>query len=64
MKRRISLFFCLLLAPLTSYAQPAISFDHLEYDFSLISQERTAEHTFEFANTGDNELVIEKIVPS
>ncbi len=64
MKRGVPLIFCLLLVPSPSYAMPHISFDHLEYDFSVISQEEAAEHTFEFANTGGSELVIEKIVPS
>jgi len=44
-----------------SYAQPAISFHQLAYDFATIAQEDQVEHVFEFANTGDQELVIEKL---
>ncbi len=64
MRRGFPLIFFLLLAPSLSFALPAIEFDHLNYDFSVIPQDEEAEHTFEFANKGDSELVIEKIVPS
>jgi len=47
-----------------SYAQPAISFHQLTYDFAVIGQEDQVEHVFEFANTGDQELVIEKLQAS
>ncbi len=47
-----------------SYAQPAISFNHLNYDFATIGQEDQVEHVFEFANIGDQELVIDKLQAS
>jgi len=55
-----TLFFLLFIAS-SSYAQPAISFDQLNYDFATIRQEDQVEHVFEFANTGDQELVIERL---
>ena len=56
----LTLFFLLFIAS-SSYAQPAISFDQLNYDFATIRQEDQVEHVFEFANTGDQELVIERL---
>ena len=56
----LTLFFLLLIASF-SYAQPAISFNQLNYDFGTIGQEDQVEHVFEFANTGDQELVIDKL---
>ena len=44
-----------------SYAQPAIRFDQLDYDFATIGQEDQVEHVFEFANAGDQELVIDRL---
>jgi len=63
-KKALLLITCIFFTPIPSYAQPAIQFDHPEHDFSVISQEETVEHTFEFANRGDRELVIEKVTPS
>jgi len=57
----LALFF---FFPAISYAQPSIVFDTEVYDFGTVTQSDTVEHTFEFANTGDKELVIEKIIPS
>jgi len=56
----LPLFFLFFMASF-SYAQPAISFHQLAYDFAAIGQEDQVEHVFEFANTGDQELVIEKL---
>jgi hypothetical protein len=47
-----------------SYAQPAISFSQLNFDFTSIGQNDQVEHVFEFANAGDQELVIEKLQAS
>ena len=44
-----------------SHAQPAISFHQSAYDFATIGQEDQVEHVFEFANTGDQDLVIDKL---
>ena len=55
---------CLLLITASSYAQPAISFSQLNYDFAAIGQEDEVEHVFEFTNTGDQKLIIDKLHPS
>ncbi len=61
MKTVILLLVLLLFIASFSYAQPAISFNHLNYDFATIGQEDQVEHVFEFANLGDQELVIDKL---
>lgn len=61
MKIYILSLYCLLLIASSSYAQPAISFSQLNYDFATIWQEDQVEHVFEFTNTGDQELVIDKL---
>jgi hypothetical protein len=50
----------LLLLPALSFAQSTIRFDEVSYDFGTVGQEDTVKHVFEFTNTGDQELVIEK----
>jgi len=64
MKRFVLSVFFLLLVSSFSHAQPVISFNHLSHDFATVGQEDKVEHVFEFANAGDQELVIEKVVAS
>jgi hypothetical protein len=64
MKTAVLSLFCLLFIASSSYAQPAISFRQLNYDFTTIGQEDQVEHVFEFTNTGDQELVIDKLQAS
>ena len=59
MKKMILSAFLFLL-PAISYAQPSIVFDAVSYDFGTVQGE-AIEHTFDFQNTGDKELVIEKL---
>ena len=47
-----------------SYAQPAISFSQLNFDFATIGQEDQVEHVFGFTNTGDQDLAIDKLQAS
>ena len=54
-------FLCL---PAYSYAQPSIHFNEVRHDFGTVSQEDKPEHIFEFSNTGNQPLIIEKISPS
>ncbi len=61
MKTAILFLGCLLLFAASSHAQPAISFSQVNYDFAAIGEEDQVEHVFEFANTGDQALVIEKL---
>jgi hypothetical protein len=62
--RKIFFLIFLLVFPLISYAQPAISFDSQSYDFGEVSQGKSVEHTFQVSNEGDTELIIQKIVPT
>jgi hypothetical protein len=59
------LFILLLLfAPSLSYSQASIHFDPVKHDFGVVGHEDKIQHTFEFLNNGDKELIIEKISPS
>ena len=64
MKRVIFSIFFLLLSPALSFAQPAILFDVVNHDFGTVGQEDTVKYLFEFTNTGDQDLVIEKVSAS
>ncbi len=55
---------CVLLIASYSYAQPAISFSQLNFNFTTIGQEDQVGHEFEFTNTGDQELVINRLQTS
>lgn len=57
--------FILLAAGGVSHAQPAVYFEKLEDDLGTITQkEDRVEHFFEFENRGDEDLLIEGLVPS
>ena len=62
--RKIFILAFLFLFPAISYSQPSIVFDTENYDFGTVAQSDTIEHSFDFTNTGNEELVIEKLVPS
>ncbi len=62
--RKIVLLIFLLIFPAIAYAQPSISFDAENYDFGAMPQGKAIEHTFEVSNTGNEELVIQKLIPS
>ncbi len=62
--RNIILILFILSVPSFSYSQPSIVFDSLKYDFGIVSQDEKPEYTFEFANDGDQELLIEKLSSS
>lgn len=53
----------LIMAP-AAFAAPSISFTETEHDLGTVSQEKPAEYSFEFANTGDQPLIIEKVAAS
>ena len=64
MIRKLAFFCFLLLVPAVSFAQPAISFGSLTYNFGVVGPRDKVVHVFEFRNRGDRDLVIEKLVPS
>ncbi len=62
--KKVFLLAFLFLFPAISYSQPSIVFDTMNHDFGTVTQNDIIEHTFNFTNAGDEELVIEKLVPS
>lgn len=65
--RKIVFYLILILflfLPSVSSAQPVIDFASESYDAGIVSQGDIIEHTFEFTNEGDEELIIEKVTPS
>jgi hypothetical protein len=64
MKKIIFLMTIILLLPVLSYAQPSIIFDSEEHDFGTVTPAGTIEHVFEFTNTGDQDLMIQKLSSS
>ena len=56
--------FVLLLFPAFAVAQPAVHFAELNFDFGTVGLDDKAEHLFELTNTGDQDLVIEKVTAS
>jgi hypothetical protein len=62
--RKFFMLAFLFLFPAISYSQPSIIFDTENYDFGTVAQSDTIEHSFEFSNKGDEELIIKKLVPS
>jgi len=64
MKRIIFLMTIILLFPALSYAQPSAVFDSEEHDFGTLAPVDAIEHVFEFTNTGDQDLIIQKLSSS
>jgi len=63
MKRCVLLVFLFIL-PAFAYAQPSIKFDEETHDFGTVPRGDAIEHDFVFTNSGDQELIIEKLIPS
>jgi hypothetical protein len=63
MKKFFVLVF-LLFFPAIAFAQPAISFDKEQNDFGAVSQGTSLDYTFEFTNSGSEDLIISKVAPS
>ena len=64
MYKLILTVFMFFYFPAFSFAQPAIHFDEVMHDFGKVSQDDKIEYVFEFSNTGNQTLIIEKISPS
>ena len=61
------IIFCtifIIFLPAVSFAQPAIEFASENYNAGTIKQGDIIEHTFEFTNNGDEDLLIEKVTSS
>lgn len=64
MRRHFIFSLLVLLLPALASAQPAIVFEAESHDFGALAAGATAEHAFEFVNTGNEDLVIQKLVTS
>jgi len=53
-----------LLVPSLVYAQPSITFENEAHDFGEVLQGAELEHTYEFSNTGTEDLEIKKVSTS
>ena len=62
--KKVILMIFLLVLPATAYAQPSIVFDSEKYDFGVIAPGDSVEHSFDFVNKGDRDLVIQRLAPS
>ncbi len=62
--KKIFLISFLLLFPAISYSQSSIVFNIGNYDFGTVTKGDMIEHTFDFTNAGNEELIIENLVPS
>ena len=56
--------FLFLIFPVLSYAAPAVHFNEVSHDFGSVEQNDTPEYVFEFSNTGNQTLIIEKLTAS
>lgn len=64
MKKLLLILVFLFFLPAVSYAQPSIVFDAETHDFGTVTKGNVLEHTFAVTNAGDEELIIEKLIPS
>jgi hypothetical protein len=62
--KKFLVFALLLFFPAISFAQPAITFDKEQQDFGTISKTDSLGYTFEFTNSGSEDLIISKVAPS
>ena len=62
---RILLTLALLLGvPAVTYSQPVIHFNEVRHDFGRVAQDEKITYVFEFSNTGNQPLIVEKLTPS
>lgn len=59
MKKLLLVF--LFLMPAICFAQPSLNFNEQSYDAGSVSQGEIVKHAFEFTNSGDQELLIQKV---
>jgi len=58
------LIVLLILFPSLVYADPSIKFESELHDFGIVKQGELLEFAFEFTNTGTEDLLITRLVPS
>ncbi len=54
----------IIVFPGLVYAEPSIRFDSELHDFGTVTQGDRLECAFEFTNTGNQDLLISRLVPS
>ena len=64
MCRTLLIVLLLLSLPALSYSQPAVHFNELRHDFGKVVQADSIAYVFEFSNTGNEPLIIEKLTSS
>jgi len=64
MNKIILIVVLLLSLPALSYAAPAIHFNEVTHDFGKVGPDDRIEYFFEFNNTGNQTLIIEKVTAS
>jgi hypothetical protein len=63
MKNHVATALFIILSVLT-FGQAKISFDIMSHDFGYVSEGKKVNYTFEFTNTGNDTLKLEKVQPS
>jgi hypothetical protein len=58
------LFVLVAFFPALAWAGPALTFDTDKHDFGSVRQGAQLEYTFEFVNSGTNDLIIENVKTS
>ena len=61
---KIMILIMALLVPALVFAQPSITFKDEVHDFGEVLQGAEVEHTFEFSNSGTEDLEISKVSTS
>jgi len=64
MYRTLLTVVLLVSIPALSYTQPTIHFNEVGHDFGKVLQEDRIAYVFEFSNTGNEPLIIEKLASS
>jgi hypothetical protein len=62
--KKIVFLICFITLPAICFSQPSIVFDSAEHDLGEITQGDVMRHTFEFINSGDEDLLIGKLSSS
>ena len=55
------LFVMFILLPALAWAQPSVEFKTETHDFGAVAQGPQLEYTFQFTNTGSEELIIKGV---
>lgn len=58
---KIIIIFLLLCIPTLVFAHSSIKFDTEIYDFGVVKKDQLLEHTFEFMNSGNEDLIISRL---